>query len=438
MRSLRVCLEQRKIAANAVFLFGRTLVMAFAEVLSVGIVLRALGETGYGVYSAITGVALLSMTAVEGMEMTARRFISCAMGTGSGTKNVSSSFAAVLQLSLFLAGAVVLLGETFGLWFVRSRISVPAEFLNDVSLVFRMAEIVIVLKLVQLPFSALIYSAERMSVLAAIGLIDALLTVLAALAARWLGGLTVFASAMAAVAFCTLVFQVSCATRVYPVRIVIAARLNRLAEMGRFFLWGCLGSSGNLLKYRGTSIALSVYAGVVFNATWESSLRIGCLLGAMTVSYQLASAPVIYKFWAEGPGADVGRRLGRILLAVMALAIVPASLVFVSAPNVIRFWLDTDLPPQIVAFVRCFCLNVVVDAFSAPLTVGILATGKVALYQTVAFSFSAAGFLGGWIALACGQPPWVAVAAVVASNALACLYRLFHLWRFAGVRLRLA
>lgn len=432
-----VCLEERKIAVNAIFLFGRMLVMASAEVLAVGIVLRTLGETGYGVYSAVTGVALLFLTAVEGMELTARRFISCAMGAGTGTRDVSSAFTAVLQLSLLLAGAAVLLGETIGLWFASSRISVPAGFLNDVPFVFRMAEVVVVLKLVQLPFSALIYSAERMSVLAAIGLIDALLTVLAALAARWQGSLAVFASAIAAGSFCTFVLQVVCALRVYPVRIVIAARLNQIAEMGRFFLWGCLGASGNLLKYRGTSIALSVYAGVVFNATWESSLRIGCLLGALTVSYQLASAPVIYKFWAEGPGADVDRRLGRILLVVMALAIVPASLIFVFAPHVIRFWLDADLPPQIVAFVRCFCLNVVVDAFSAPLTTGILATGKVALYQSVAFSFSAAGFLGGWVALACGQPPWVAVAAVVASNALAGLYRLLHLWWFAGVRLRL-
>ena len=438
VKFFRACLEQRKIAANAIFLFGRLLVMASAEVLAVGIVLRALGETGYGVYSAVTGVALLFLTAVEGMELTARRFISCAMGAGSGTKDVSSAFAAVLQLSLLLAGAAVLLGETIGLWFACSRISVPSGFSNGIPFVFRMAEVVVLLKLVQLPFSALIYSAERMSVLAAIGLIDALLTVLAALAARWLGGLAVFASAVAAGAFCTFALHVVCALRVHPVRIVIAAQFGRLVEMGRFFLWGCLGAVGNLLKYRGTSIALAVYAGVAFNATWESSLRMGSLLGALTASYQLASAPAIYKFWATGPGTDVGRRLGRILLAVVALAIVPASLVFVFAPNVIRFWLDADLPPQIVAFVRCFCLNVVVDAFSGPLTIGILATGRVALYQSVAFSLSAAGFLGGWIALVCGQPPWVAVAAVVASNALACLYRWLHLRWFAGVRLRLA
>lgn len=433
-----VCLEQRKIAVNAVFLFGRTLVMAFAEVLAVAIVLRALGQTGYGAYSAVTGVALLFLTAVEGMELTARRFISCAMGAGTGTRDVSSAFTAVLQLSLLLAGAAVLLGETVGLWFACSRISVPAGFSNVVPFVFRMAEAVVVLKLVQLPFSALIYSAERMSVLAVIGLIDALLTVLAALAARWIGGLSVFASAMAAGAFCTFALQVACALRVYPVRIVIAAQFGRLVEMGRFFLWGCLGAVGNLLKYRGTSIALAVYAGVAFNATWESSLRMGSLLGALTASYQLAAAPVIYKFWTEGPGVDVGRRLGRILAAVVALAVVPASLVFAFAPNVIRFWLGADLPPQIVAFVRCFCLNVVVDAFSGPLTTGILATGRVALYQSVAFSFSAAGFLVGWIALACGLPPWTAVAAVVAFNALACLYRLLHLRWFAGVRLRLA
>lgn len=437
---MRVSSVQGKVATNAVFLYVRMLVAALSEVVAVKIVLQPLGVEGYGVFSAVTGVAFLFLTVQAMMDTTARRFLSCAMG-GPGAKTaVSSAFSSALLLSSLLAVAALLLGETVGLSFVRSRIAVPAELRGVVPFVFRMGEAVIVLKLLQVPFAALIYSVERMSFFAVIGLIEAFLTVAAALVVRGEDsrGLAVFACATAAGAFCSFVAHVACGRRACSTAFCVSGLRDRLLDMGRFFLWSCLGAAGNLLKYRGFSVALSVYAGVAFNATWESGLRVGCLLCAVSTGYQQASAPMIYKSWTAGIASETGVRICRVLLRVVALALVPAVLVFVFAPGLVRLWLGTDAPPQAVAFVRCFCVNIVTDAFSFPLTTGILATGRVALYHCVTCALSAAGFLAGWIVLALGLPPWVAFAAVVASNVLACVYRWVHLrWR-TGIRLCLA
>lgn len=423
----------RKVAVNSVFLYIRFLLLALTDVVTIPFVLKGLGVMGYGVVSAVTGVALLFLAVLAVMETTAQRFISCTLGAAGREKNISSVFATVMSLSLLLAVVAVILGETVGLWFVRTRLNVAAEFLAVVPIVFRLGEAQIVLKLVQLPYAALIYSDERMSFFAKIGVLEAFGLIAAAVAAvlAGTGALVVYVTVMTlSVGVVFLVHVLYCRRIFSAVCLRVRLGLVRIGEMGRFLFWSCLSAAGNLLKYRGLEVALAVYAGVAFDATFESALRAGCLLAAISVGFRQASGPLIYKLWAGADRRELKLRLRRILAVTVGLVAVPGIPVMAFAPELMDWWLGAKAPPEIVAFVQCACVNEMADAFSEPLTVCIQATGKVALYHTMAFLLSAVGFCSAWLLLFLGFPAWTGFAAVVVSNVLAGGYRWLHvrLW----------
>lgn len=421
-----------RLAQNTGWLYGRHLVGAIADFIAVRIALGALGVEGYGVYSAVVGVVFFALTFQAVFATTAERFLSRAVGLRT---DVSNSFSAVLFLSLVLSIMTVLAGETIGRWFVLHRLSIPSAYASSVILVMRTGVAVVVLRILRIPFAAQIFAHERMRLLAQVSLVGAGCVLLSA-GTAWFLRPDALVTYAVAVAVGEGVVTLTCA--VWSVRAQLPGcrisrpQRERLLEMFSFFSWNTLSAFGNLLKYRFVNVLLNVFAGVALNATWSLSLYAGCVLSALTTGFQGAFQPVIYKAWAAGEAEDAAQIVGGATVGAGLLAAIPGVPVFVLAPQVLTAILSTDLPPQAVAFVRCIVLNVVFDAVSGPLTAGVLASGRVAVYQVAAFGCAIAGTVGAFLVLSAGLPAWMSLGSVVVSNGAATAYRYFCVWRLLG------
>jgi len=155
-------------------------------------------------------------------------------------------------------------------------------------------------------------------------------------------------------------------------------------------------------------------------------LRVRDFLLPLCMNILQATAPVVYRAWGRGEKTSFCVLTGRSLAVAVVCVVVPSAVVFAEAPRLVGLWLSDAVPPQLVTFVRCSLIGLVADALSQPLTVAINASGRVALYQVVASSLSAAGFLVAWAFLAVGFQPWTSMAAVSAANAVSFVYRYFH------------
>ena len=429
-----------RIARNAWPLFVRMVLSSLAGLLAVRIALRALGVSDYGVFVAVNAVVVAFTTFNAVLQITAQRFLSHAMRR-TNDEHLSVAYSSIFGLTLFMAGLIILLGEPIGLWLVRSRLSLPDGSVRMATFVFHACLAMAVVNTFQLPFGALIVAGERMAFFAWLSVLEAVVAIGAPMAALLFPdrGLSVYASAFAAGSAVVLAIHVFYCHRQFPsVRFMPRFPPRKLWETISFFSWGTLSSIGNILKYQGVNLLMNLYAGVAFNASWDVAMRTGGIVFVGSSCLQTAYAPVIYKDWLNPDKVPFGRLVGNTTLVSFLMSAIPGCLAFVFAPTILKMWLSAELPPQAVAFVRCAVLNMVFDAISAPLTVAILATGRVALYQTLAFTLSAVSFLLAWALLFAGHPAWTAICAVAAFNGLAALYRFFHVRFVIGVKVRCA
>ena len=411
-----------------------------AGLLAVRIAIGALGMSGYGVFVAVNAVVAAIMTFNGVLQVTAQRFLSHEMGHGNDER-LSAAYSSICCLSLFLSCLIALGGETIGLWFVHNRLSLPIELARSANFAFQACLMMAVANTLQLPWAALIVASEHMAFFAKLSVVEAAFAIGAPAVAMAFPefALQVYASILGIGTAIVLVVHVLYCRRQFPsVHFMLRFPSRHLWNSLAFFSWGTLSSIGNLLKYQGVNILMNLYAGVTFNSSWDVAMRTGGVVYVGSGCFQPAYSPVIYKEWSSPDKAPFGRLVGATTLASFLMTMIPGGLAFVFAPTILDVWLGAELPPQAVAFVRCAVVNMVFDAISAPLTIAILATGRIALYQALAFAMSAASFLLAWGLLSAGCPAWTAICAVAFFNGLAALYRFLHVRFVMGVPVRLA
>ena len=423
-----------------------------AGLLAVRIAIGALGMSGYGVFVAVNAVVAAIMTFNGVLQVTAQRFLSHEMGH-LNEERLSVTYSSICCLSLFLSCLIALGGETIGLWFVHNRMSLPIELARSADFAFQVCLMMAVANTLQLPWAALIVASEHMAFFAKLSVVEAAFAIGAPAVAMALihlcpsgygatspeFALQVYASILGIGTAIVLVVHVLYCRRQFPsVHFTLRFPSRELWNSFAFFSWGTLSSIGNLLKYQGVNILINLYAGVTFNSSWDVAMRTGGVVYVGSGCFQPAYSPVIYKEWSSPDKAPFGRLVGATTLASFLMTMIPGGIAFVFAPTILDVWLGAELPPQAVAFARCAVVNMVFDAISAPLTIAILATGRIALYQALAFAMSAASFLLAWWLLSAGCNVWTAICAVAFFNGLAAFYRFLHVRFVMGVPVRLA
>lgn len=428
-------IEARRIARNAGWLYVRLAVVTVSGLIAVRVVMNALGVSGYGVYTAVSGAVSLIFFLQWTMELAVRRFLCVEIGKGD-----SSSLAETLTGGLLLALAAVLLfagiAETAGRWFVREKMSLGGESVGTALLMLQLLVCSQVLETVRLPFEALIVASERMVFFAKVSVLEALLALGAAGAVAFAGGrgLEAYAVFLLVKSAVILLVSASYCRRTFG-RLVAFRRdvWRRFANQTAFFGKSLLGDVANMLKYHGVNLLVNVHAGPVFNASWNMSMQVGVSLYGLVGNFQQAFFPQIVRLWGrEDKRPFVVLLAGTLRWSAIIMGICVVPLLALTGP-VLLLWIGGTLPPQALAFTRCVAVHYFFDALIGPLHTAIVATGRILGYNVCISVIMASSFFLAWACLAGGLPAWTSVASVAAVNVVAFLYRLHYVRRHLGV-----
>ena len=426
--------DAREIGKNTAFLYFRAAVTAMAGLFATRVVLRELGDAGYGMYCAVAGVAAVVFFVEGALFQTARRFLSCALSDGED-KDASGAFAATMGLALSVCAALAIIGETAGRWFVFTRLSLPQGSSGSVSLLVHLFIAANVMRLLTTPFEARVFASERMGYFWKVSLVEALALVTAALT------VTIVPSRKpeAYAAFCLLVsvlrLSISalyCKRKYGDVRFCPCVDFGRMRNQFGFFFWSVFYDLANILKYSGISVLVNVYAGVRYCASWSVSNQIGAMMCGMALNFHNACFPGAVKLWASDRTDRYRAFTGWSFRFSAAIALVVAIPLLVFTERILDFWLGGELPPEAVMFSRCMVVHYLFEALAGPLTTAIVATGRIARYQLWMVTFAASGFLLAWVLFVFGLPSWVGVAAVALMNVMAFAYRFHYAVRDLG------
>ena len=138
------------------------------------IILRALGITDYGVYSAVGGVVTLFMLVMNTVAGAVSRYITVGLGKGD-PERLKTIFGTSLAVMAGFCLLIALLTETAGLWYLHHKMVIPPERLGAAAVVLHTSLLVLVVNLMSIPFTADINAHEHMGAYAWISILEAVL-----------------------------------------------------------------------------------------------------------------------------------------------------------------------------------------------------------------------------------------------------------------------
>ena len=116
----------KRIAKNTLMLYFRQILIMLVSLYTVRVVLATLGAEDYGIYNVVAGVVTMFSFLSTSMATASQRYFSFALGQNDAVQ-LKRYFSMSFTIYCLIALVVVVIAETFGLWFVENKLVVPAE-----------------------------------------------------------------------------------------------------------------------------------------------------------------------------------------------------------------------------------------------------------------------------------------------------------------------
>ena len=171
--------SSQRIIVNTTAQYTRTIINVCLSLYSTRLILAALGQTDFGIYSVVAGVITMLSFVTNALAITTQRYLSFYHGKGDKEKVYQVFGNSVLLHLLIGIGLLVLLGS-FAYPIVYSMLHIEPERLTAAFVVYLATVIMLLLTFLTAPFRALFIARENIVYISVIDVIDGVLRLLIA------------------------------------------------------------------------------------------------------------------------------------------------------------------------------------------------------------------------------------------------------------------
>lgn len=418
--------NNKRIAKNTIVLYVRMIFVLLVALYTSRVLLDVLGVEDYGVYNVVGGVVTMLGFFNGAMVASTQRFFSFAIGQ-EDIEQLNRNYSTILLIQGGLALLVILLAETVGLWFVRTYLVIPPERMSAALWVYHFAVFSFVLSMLQVPFTALIITHERMNVYALISICDVALKLLLVLVLPYLpfDKLISYAVLLFCVALITCsTYMLYCKVRLRYVRVIKRFDRNLFRVLLSYMGWNLWGNSAAVIMGQGINILLNIFFGPAVNAARAIAYQVQGALNQLVANFQLALNPPIVKSYARGEMDYMhrliisGSKLSFALIFSISLPII------LETETLLSVWLKS-VPEHAVLFTKLTMIFAITESISGPLMCAIQSTGRIALYQTVVGGMLILNLPVSYVVLKLGGSPEATVVVSIIISLVAFIFRVF-------------
>ncbi len=379
------------------------------------VVLNVLGFVDYGIYNVVAGfVSLFSFINVS-MSNSIQRYYNFEKGLGNAS-SLNVVYNTAIQIQFAIAIIILLLLETFGIWYINNIMVIPEERVQATNWVFQCSALSLVFVIMQVPFSALIMAQEKLDYYAIVSIIDVFLKLLVVLGLPYIPYDKLFIYGMLSLAIsiinflCYLIYCKHCFTGLNFER---QFHKEHFKSIFSFSGWTMLDILSNMLKGQGLNVLMNSFFGPVVNAARGIAFQIMNALSGFSSNIVTAFRPQLVESYAQ---KEIERT--RALMFIMSkssfvLLAMLATPIMLNLNYVLTIWLGDDIPAYTVSFTILVLVDLVLSSLNTPLTQTVLATGKIRRYQIIRSIVIAFVLPISWILLKSGAEPtsvfWVCI-----------------------------
>ena len=426
-----MAIDSKRIAKNTIFLYVRLILVMGVQLYSSRVILDKLGATDYGLYYVVFGVIGLLSFLNGTLSSGTSRFITYELGKGDQTK-LRKTFSTTLISHVLLAGIILILGETIGLWYAHNVMVVPEGRMDAAMIVYQISIFSTIISISQVPFTSEIMAHEEMNVYAYLGIYEAFakLAVVFLIIHTSFDKLIYFATLQCIVVFTVFLFYVW-----YSKRHFQEVTFKRYFDKGtfksilKFSGWNIIANLSNTLMSQGVIMLFNVFFAPMVVAAQAISNQISAALMQFVNNVRQAVNPQVIKLFADGQYKESQRLTfmsAEYIFDLLLLLGVPCIMVM---PTLLDLWL-VDVPDYAVAFAQLIIAQNILDNFSAAFYTPMLAANKVAKNSIAAVFLCILQFVLLWFLFANGFAPlWARYLAMLSGIFFSFIIKPYILWK---------
>lgn len=376
--------KNKLIAKNALMLYVRMLFMMAIGLYTSRVVLNTLGIVDYGINNVVGGVIVMLSFLNNSLSTASSRFIIYALGKGELTV-MKKTFSNILSIHFLLAGIVLILGETIGLWFMSTQLQIPSGRETAAFWVYQFSILSSVMSIISVPYNATIIAHEKMSAFAYISIVDAVLKLLVVylLVIIPYDKLIIYAAFYFLIQlFDRIIYGIYCTRHFKETRTSPKYDKNISKEIFVFAGWTLNGNLAVMGFTQGINILLNMFFGPAVNAARGIAVQVQTIAQQFCANFQMAIDPQLTKSYADGDLAYMQKLLLRSSkFSFYIIFFITLPLMFESQ-FVLRLWLGI-VPEHTVNFLRLIIVSGMLYSLANPIIVSVHATGKLKKFQII-------------------------------------------------------
>lgn len=426
-----MAIDSRRIAKNTIFLYARLILVMGVQLYSSRVILDMLGATDYGLYYVVFGVIGLLSFLNGTLSSGTSRFITFELGKGDKDR-LRTTFSTTLISHILLAGIILVIGETIGLWYAHNVMVVPDGRMESAMIVYQISIFSTMISILQVPFTSEIMAHEEMNVYAYLGIYEAC----AKLAVVFLLIHTTFDKLVFfAVLQCVVVLSVFCFYVWYSRKRFEEVTFKRYFDKSiftsilKFSGWNIIANISNTLMSQGVIMLFNLFFAPVVVAAQAISNQISNALMQFVNNVRQAVNPQVIKLYADKQYEESQRLTfmsAEYIFDLLLLLGVPCIMVM---PALLDLWL-VDVPDYAVAFAQLIIVQDILGNFSAAFYTPMLAANKLSKNSIASVFLCIAQFVLLWVLFALGLGPlWARYLALFSSVIFSFVVKPYILWK---------
>ena len=404
------------------------------SLLTVRIILNALGATDYGIYNVVGGIVTMFSFLSGTMVSASQRFFAFELGRKDYVR-LKQTFCLTLLIYIGIAIIILLLAETIGLWFLNTQMNVPIERMNAANWVYQFSVFSFLMTILTIPYNSAIIAREKMNIYAYVSLLDVILKLFIAFFLVLFSNdkLKLYAILTFGVTtIVTFIYRTYCRQKYEECSFSFYWDKFLFKEIVSFSGWNMIGSTAGVLKEQGINILLNIFFNPTVNAARTIAHQVNAVLLSFTNNLYMAVRPQIVKSYATDDKKNMERlvfkssKIGFYLIMFLTMPII------LETHYILLIWLK-EVPNYAVIFTKLVLINILLDAMNIPFVNAIQATGQIKLYQTTYTLLFFFNLPVTYLFLKLGYPPQTAAYVSIGISLLCYIPRLLIFQKTTGI-----
>lgn len=372
-----------RVIKNTIYLYIRVVIGAVLSLMTTRIVLNALGASDFGIFAVVGGAIAMLGFLSSSMTNATQRF----MNFYEGKKNLIKQkeiFNIGLIIHFILAFTVVLILLLLAPLMFEKILTLPAGRVLAAKYVYACLVVSTFFTILSVPYQSTLNAHENMKMYALVGIIDAFLKFLIALAIAYSKEerLILYGILMSCVPIFNVLILWKYCKHCYEECVFKPKtywNYSFLKEEMSFAGWNMLTSITIMLTRHGVGLVLNNFFGVIVNAAQGIANQLSAYLSTVSSNAMNALKPVIIKSEGSGNRARLhytsllGCRIAFLIFGFFSLPIL------FEMPFILELWLKR-IPEWTVVFCRLQIILVLLEQLINGVATSIYANGNIRMY----------------------------------------------------------